>query len=126
LATADVPAPKAIDLSRSSGEGKGQGHAWPFFVFNSMRREVMASHKFAIGQIVRFDTKVTPLLRPQGPYEVTRVLPAEDAQSQTYRIKSKSEPFERIAKEYEIVAANSPVTEREEIFGGAVGANSAR
>ena len=84
----------------------------------------MTGHKFAIGQTVRFDTKVTPLARPGGPYEVTRVLPAEDAQSQTYRIKSKAEPFERIAKEYEIVAVDSPSTERDEIFGGAASAHS--
>ena len=84
----------------------------------------MTGKKFAIGQIVRFDTKVAPLARPGGPYEVTRVLPAEDAQSQTYRIKSKAEPFERIAKEYEIVAVGSTMTERDEIFGGAAGVNS--
>ena len=64
----------------------------------------MTRHKFAIGQIVDFDTRVTPLPRPSGPYEVTRVLPAENVRSRTYRIKSKAEPFERSAKEYEIVA----------------------
>ena len=64
----------------------------------------MTRHKFAIGQIVDFDTRVTPLPRPRGPYEVMRVLPAEDVRSRTYRIKSKAEPFERSAKEYEIVA----------------------
>jgi len=31
-------------------------------------------------------------------------LPAEDARSQRYTIKSKSEAFERSANEYEIVA----------------------
>ena len=85
----------------------------------------MTGHKFAIGQIVRFDTKVTSLARPGGPFQVTRVLPAEDAQSQTYRIKSKAEPFERIAKEYEIVAVASSSTERDEIFGGAASAHGA-
>ena len=55
-----------------------------------------------------------------------RVLPAEDAQSQTYRIKSKAEPFERIAKEYEIVAVDSRSTEQDEVFGGVAGAHSAR
>ena len=29
---------------------------------------------------------------------------ADDVRSRTYRIKSKAEPFERSAKEYEIVA----------------------
>ena len=64
----------------------------------------MIRHKFAIGQIVDFDTRVTPTPRPVGPYEVTRVLPAEDVRSRAYRIKSKAEAFERTAKEYEIVA----------------------
>ena len=50
--------------------------------------------------------------RPSGPFEVMRVLPAEDIHSQTYRIKSKTEPFERNAKEYEIVAVDSPAAER--------------
>ena len=86
----------------------------------------MTAHKFAIGQMVRFDAKDTSLPRPRGPYEVMRVLPAEDAQSQTYRIKSKAEPFERIAKEYEIVAVDSRATEQDEVFGGVAGAHSAR
>jgi hypothetical protein len=64
----------------------------------------MTRHKFAIGQIVEFDTPTAPTPRPRGPFEVTRVLPADDVRSQTYRIKSKAEPFERSVKEYEIVA----------------------
>ena len=79
----------------------------------------MARHKFAIGQFVDFDTRVAPMPKPTGPYQVTRVLPAEDARSQTYRIKSKSEPFERSAKEYEIVAVGSATSELTATFGGA-------
>jgi len=41
---------------------------------------------------------------------VTRVLPAEDVRSRTYRIKSKAEPFERSAKEYEIVSVGQAPT----------------
>jgi len=77
----------------------------------------MTRHKFAIGQIVDFDTRVTPLPRPSGPYEVTRVLPAEDVRSRTYRIKSKAEAFERSAKEYEIVAVQPATSELTETFG---------
>jgi len=72
----------------------------------------MIEHKFAVGQFVDFDKKLTPSPRPAGPYEVTRVLPAENAETQTYRIKSKAEPFERSAKEYEIVAVDLPPSER--------------
>ena len=69
----------------------------------------MKPHKFAIGQLVDFDTKfvldtrIVPTPRTKGPYEVLRVLPAEDLKPQVYRIKSQAEPFERNADEYEIV-----------------------
>ena len=82
----------------------------------------MSQHKFAIGQIVDFDTRLAPMPRPTGPYEVTRVLPAEDARTQTYRIKSKAEPFERSAKEYEIVAVEPAAGETTEVFAAAPGA----
>ena len=72
----------------------------------------MAQPKFAVGQIVELDTRGTPNSRPNGHYEVVRVLPAEDAGSRTYRIKSNSEPFERSAKEHEIVAVDLPPTAR--------------
>ena len=62
------------------------------------------THKFSVGQIVDFDLKVVPKLKTSGPYKVMRVLPADDVKSQRYTIKSKTEPFERSANEYEIVA----------------------
>jgi len=86
----------------------------------------MTPHKYAIGQIVDFDARVTPLPRPSGRFEVTRVLPAEDVRSQTYRIKSKAEPFERSAKEYEIVAVQPATSELTATFGGAVGTDRTR
>jgi len=64
----------------------------------------MTPHKFAIGQLVDFDLRNTPARKPTGPYEVVRVLPQEDGSFRSYRIKSMAEPFERTAKEYEIVA----------------------
>lgn len=80
----------------------------------------MNAHKFVVGQIVEFDRKLLPSLRSAGLYEVTRVLPAEDARSQTYRIKSKGEPFERSAKEYEIVAVQRAAGELADTFGAAI------
>jgi hypothetical protein len=82
----------------------------------------MTPHKYAIGQIVDFDARVTPLPRPSGRFEVTRVLPAEDVRSQTYRIKSKAEPFERSAKEYEIIAVEPAAGETTGTFAAAPGA----
>jgi len=64
----------------------------------------MTPAKFAIGQVVDFENRNAPSRKPTGPYEITRVLPMEDGSWQSYRIKSAAEPFERIAKEYEIVA----------------------
>ncbi len=86
----------------------------------------MIRHKFAIGQIVDFDARVTPMSRPRGPFEVVRVLPAQDADSQTYRIKSKSEPFERSTKEYEIVAVDLPPSERAANSGRWLGSDPVR
>ena len=82
----------------------------------------MTRHKFAVGQIVDFDSRLMPMPRPSGPFEVTRVLPAEDIHSQTYRIKSKTEPFERNAKEYEIVAVEFARRRK----GGELGAMAGR
>lgn len=82
----------------------------------------MHHNKFAIGQIVDFDSRVMPAPRPNGPFEIVRVLPAEDSHSQTYRIKSKSEPFERSAKEYELlVVVAAPSTEQAAGLGGWLG-----
>jgi hypothetical protein len=64
----------------------------------------MIGHKFVIGQLVNFDTSATLAPKPVGPYEVVCVQPADDLKLRAYRIKSKSEPFERSAREYEIVA----------------------
>ena len=64
----------------------------------------MAPHKFKIGQTVEFDAPTAQRLRASGPFEVTRVLPADDVRSVTYRIRSKAEPFERSVMEYQLVA----------------------
>jgi hypothetical protein len=67
----------------------------------------MDPHKFVIGQLVDFDTRMAPMPKPNGPYEIVRVLPSDDTTSRAYRIKSKAEAFERSAKEYEIVAVEA-------------------
>jgi hypothetical protein len=69
----------------------------------------MRPNKFAVGQLVDFDTRIEPTPRTKGPYQVLRVLPADDEMKpRVYRIKSQAEPFERNANEYEIVAAAAP------------------
>ena len=66
----------------------------------------MDQQKFAIGQIVEHDARSTPKSRPCGHFMVVRVLPVEEGDPQSYRIKSDREAFERIAKEYEIIAVD--------------------
>jgi hypothetical protein len=61
----------------------------------------MTRHKFKIGQSVDF-----ALARPGMPtagrqYEIIRLLPLESGEL-LYRVKSKSETFERVAKESEL------------------------
>ncbi len=62
----------------------------------------MTLHKFVIGQAVDF-TKKLPWMSG-GPYEVVSVLPLDEGDSPTYRVKSKAEPFARAAKETDLVA----------------------
>ena len=64
----------------------------------------MTRHKFAIGQAVDFDRRVTSISRSSGPYEVIGMLPTDEANSLTYRVKSKAEPFSRTAREIDLVA----------------------
>lgn len=65
---------------------------------------MMALHKYKIGQIVNFAPS-----RPGVPvagrrYEVLRLLPGEGGEL-LYRVKSKDEAFERVAKEGELSQA---------------------
>jgi hypothetical protein len=83
---------------------KGQDRSWPFlFSRAGISIMTMTAPKFAIGELVDFDNRTAPTRKPTGPYEIVRVLPMEDGSWRSYRIKSVAEPFERIAKEYEIV-----------------------
>ncbi len=72
----------------------------------------MTRHKFAIGQTVDFDRRVTSISRPTGPYEVVSVLPVDEANSPTYRVKSKAEPFARAARETDLVAVGLATSEQ--------------
>ena len=63
----------------------------------------MANHKFRVGQAVEFN----PSPRIGVPasvreYKILRLLPHESGE-RLYRIKTITEPFERIAKESELV-----------------------
>ena len=72
----------------------------------------MTLHKFAIGQTVDFDKMLPSISRPKGPFEIVSVLSVDDANSPTYRIKSKSELFSRAVKEIDLVAVDLPASEQ--------------
>jgi len=61
----------------------------------------MAHHKFKVGQLVDFTPARLGMATSGRPYEIVRLLPAEAGELQ-YRVKSKSESFERVVKESEL------------------------
>ena len=61
----------------------------------------MAHHKFKVGQLVDFVPARPGVATSGRQYEIVRLLPAEGAELQ-YRVKSKAEAFERVAKESEL------------------------
>jgi hypothetical protein len=69
-------------------------------------------HKFVVGQAVDFVRRLPSMSRPSGPYEVVSVLPVDEANSPTYRVKSKAEPFARAARETDLVAVGLPPSQQ--------------
>jgi len=61
----------------------------------------MTAHKFKAGQTVNFSPGRNDFPSAGRRYEIVRQLPREGAEL-LYRIKSKEEPYERIAKESEL------------------------
>lgn len=67
----------------------------------------MSSHKFTIGQPVRFIGNAVNRLGSREGYVITRLLPPEGPEFE-YRIKSATEPHERVARESQLDRANEP------------------
>jgi hypothetical protein len=61
----------------------------------------MTQHKFKVGQLVDFAPARPGVPTAGRRYEVIRLLPSE-AGELLYRVKSKEESFERVAKESEL------------------------
>lgn len=61
----------------------------------------MAQHKFKVGQLVDFAPSRPGVPTSSRRYEVMRLLPAEGGVN-LYRIKSRDESFERMARENEL------------------------
>jgi hypothetical protein len=66
----------------------------------------MPRHKFKLGQSVEYLPNKLQMRASSGYYKITRLLPVE-GRNQQYRIKSGSEPYERIAQESQLTLANS-------------------
>jgi hypothetical protein len=62
------------------------------------------AHKFRIGDSVHFTAGLLGRGGGSGVYEVVRLLPT-DGDEQQYRIKSASEPHERVAKQSQLERA---------------------
>ena len=61
----------------------------------------MTRHKFKVGQAVAFAPSKSGMPTSGRPYEIVRLLPIESGEL-LYRVKSKGETFERVAKESEL------------------------
>lgn len=66
-----------------------------------MMERSMQDHKFAIGQSVNFISGPFGRGSANGVYTITQLLPYEGDDCQ-YRIKSATEPHERVAKENQL------------------------
>ena len=61
----------------------------------------MASHKFRVGQVVDFNPSRVGVPASVRAYKILRLLPSEGCE-QLYRIKTITEPIERVARESEL------------------------
>jgi hypothetical protein len=63
------------------------------------------THKYAVGQSVYYSPAFGNTAS-RGTYKVIRVLPVENDNRLSYRIKSLAESFERIAEEHQLTASD--------------------
>lgn len=62
---------------------------------------MLKSHRYAIGQTVRYIAGPITRVNGNGTFKVVKLLPLEGDEHQ-YRIKSTGEAFERVAKESQL------------------------
>ena len=65
----------------------------------------MSNHRFKVGQTVNYTSRFIDGVNADVVFKITHLLPAEDDEFQ-YRIRSASEPYERVAKESQLNRAN--------------------
>jgi hypothetical protein len=66
-----------------------------------MECSVLKSHRFTIGQTVRYIAGPLNRATADGSFKVVKLLPLEGDEHQ-YRIKNTGEAFERVAKESQL------------------------
>jgi hypothetical protein len=66
----------------------------------------MSKYKFKVGQNVYFQSGKFGVPAPSSRYKIIRQLPQEGGE-RTYRIKTDSEQFERVARESEITGGGT-------------------
>ena len=62
---------------------------------------VLKSHKYTIGQTVRYIAGPFSRINASGTFKIVKLLPLEGDEHQ-YRIKNPGEAFERVAKESQL------------------------
>jgi hypothetical protein len=63
----------------------------------------MSAPKFVVGQVVSFTPGFSQESRSAiGPYEIVRRMPTEGADETSYKIKSRTNGQERIAREHQL------------------------
>jgi hypothetical protein len=67
----------------------------------AFQENLVRDSKFLVGQNVRFVSGIVGRPGAGGNYKIVRVLPLEGDEQQ-YRIKSMSEPHERVARESQL------------------------
>jgi hypothetical protein len=66
-----------------------------------MMGNAMSNHKFKVGQTVNYTSRFIATVNAHAIFRITKLLPPEDDEFQ-YRIRSASEPYERVAKESQL------------------------
>jgi hypothetical protein len=67
----------------------------------SVESVVLKSHKYALGQTVRYIAGPISRVNDSGSFKIVKLLPLDGDEHQ-YRIKSTGEAFERVAKESQL------------------------
>lgn len=81
----------------SAGQGLGRRQSGGLTV----ESRVLRSHKFTVGQTVRYIAGPFSRTNASGTFKIVRLLPLEGDEHQ-YRIKNAGEAFERVAKESQL------------------------